>query len=90
MKENKMKKLFKQIWYWLRCKDENGNPITTDTFSFIKLRDAAKYSKLIQKFPIHGEIGDNDIIQLSHKLENGKYETCYITILQLKQVLKGN
>lgn len=85
-----MKKIFKRFWHWLRCEDENGNPITTDIFPFIELNDIGKYSKLIQKFPIHGEIGDDDIIQLSHKLENGKYETCYITLSQLKQSLKEN
>ena len=76
------------VQYGFILEDENGNPITSDTFPFIELRDAAKYSELIQKFPIHGEIGDDDIIQLSHKLENGKYETCYVTISQLKQALK--
>lgn len=90
LKETNMKKLFKQIWHWLRCEDENGNPTTTDTFPYIKTRDSAKYSELIQRFPIHGEIGDDDIFQLSHKLENGTYETCFVTISQLKQALKGN
>lgn len=85
-----MKKIFKQIWNWLRCENENGNLIKTDTFPCIELRNAGKYSELIQKFPIHGEVGYDDIIQLSHKLENGKYETCYVTISQLKQVLKEN
>lgn len=42
-----MKKLFKQIWHWLRCEYENGNPTTTDTFPYIKTRDSAKYSELI-------------------------------------------
>lgn len=85
-----MKNIFKRFWHWLRCEDENGNPITTDTFPFIELKDIGKYSELIQKFPIHGKIEDDDIIQLSHKLPNGKYETCYITISQLKQSLKEN
>jgi hypothetical protein len=85
-----MKKLFKQFWHWLKYEDENGNPITTDTFPFIEIRNTGKYSELIQRFPIDGKIGDDDILQLSHKLENGKYETCYVTISQLKQVLKGN
>ena len=87
-KEIKMKTIIKQIWHWLRCKDENGNLITTDRFPFIGLKDILKYSELIQRFSIHGKIGDDDIIQLSHKLENGKYETCYVTISQLKQALK--
>lgn len=83
-----MKKIIKLIWHWLRYEDENGNPITDDKFPVIELKDSAKYSMLIQKFPIHGEIGDDDIIHLSHKLENGKYETCYVTISQLKQAFK--
>jgi hypothetical protein len=49
------------------------------------------YSELIKKFPIHGEIGNDDIIHISHKLENGKYETCFITIEQLKKaIIDGN
>ena len=80
-----MKKIFKRFWHWLRCEDENGNLIyeRSNVFSFV-------YSELIKRFPIHGEITDDDIFQLSHKLHNGKYETCYITLSQLKQSLKEN
>ena len=45
------------------------------------------YSKLIDKFPIHGNVSADDIIHISHKLEDGKYETCFITVNQLKRAI---
>jgi hypothetical protein len=42
---------------------------------------------MIKNFPIHGKIGDEDIVMMSHKLENGSYETCYVTVKQLKEAL---
>lgn len=35
------------------------------------------YSEMIKRFPIHGKIGDDDIIMISHKINDG-YETCYV------------
>ena len=75
-----MKRLAKKIWQWLRCEDENGNPID-DTFYPLR------YSENIKRFPLKGQIGDDDIVQISHKIDDGKYATCYITIRQLKEGL---
>ena len=47
-----------------------------------------KFSKLINHFPIHGRITDDDIIPMSHKLDDGKYETCFIRMKELKTYLK--
>ena len=47
-----------------------------------------KYSELINHFPIHGRITDDDIIPMSHKLDDGKYETCFIRMKELKTYLK--
>lgn len=83
----------KKFWHWLKMKDENGNvldavkkeiPLANSIPNFI----AFKYSDLTKDFPIHGKIGKEDIIQLSHKLENGGgYETCYVTVKQLKDAI---
>jgi adenine-specific DNA-methyltransferase len=37
----------------------------------------------------NAKISDDDILHVSHKNENGEYETCFITIAQLKEVLKA-
>ena len=63
-------------------KVENDNPCVT-------LEDAWQYSKMIKKFPLKGKISDDDILHVSHKNENGEYETCFITISQLKEALKA-
>lgn len=47
-----------------------------------------KFSKLINYFPIHGRITDDDIIIMSHKLDVGKYETCFVRMKDLKSYLK--
>ena len=72
--------MWKKFWHWMRCEDENGKPIDNPWQPF-------KYSEMIKNYPIHGSIGDEDIVMMSHKLENGKYETCYVTIKQLKDAL---
>lgn len=51
---------------------------------------AFKYSELIKEFPIHGELTDKDIIQVSHHLGDDKYETCYVRLGDLKRyMIKG-
>ena len=56
----------------------------------IGLHNILKYSELIKAFPIHGELTDKDIIQVSHHLGDDKYETCYVTLGALKRyVNKG-
>lgn len=75
-----MKKLLKRFLHWLRCEDEYGNPIDNPWQPF-------RYSEMIKHYPIHGKIGDEDIVMMSHKLENNGYETCYVTVKQLKEAL---
>ena len=64
----------KRFWHWLRCEDVDG-------------KSTYRYSKQIKYFPCHGKIGKEDILQLSHKLDNGEYETCYATVKQLKDAI---
>ena len=80
----------KKIWWWLRIEDENGKPMIEekiDSSRRIPMSRAFKYSELIDDFPIHGKIGKEDILQLSNKLDDGLYETCYITVKQLKDAI---
>ena len=79
----------KKIWHWLRMEDENGKPIEEkmDYSKGIPISRSLRYSELIDDFPIHGKIGKEDILQLSHKLDDGQYETCYVTIKQLKDAI---
>ena len=79
----------KKIWHWLRMEDENGKPIEEkmDYSRGIPISPSLRYSELIDDFPIHGKIGKEDILQLSHKLDDGQYETCYVTIKQLKDAI---
>ena len=71
-------KYLKKFWHWLRCEDERGNPVDD---RFYPLR----YSENIKRFPLKEKITDDDILQLSHKLKDGGWATCYITIKQLKE-----
>ena len=82
-------KVLKKIWHWLRMEDENGKPIEEkmDYSRGIPISRSLRYSELIDYFPIHGKIGKEDILQLSHKLDDGQYETCYVTIKQLKDAI---
>ena len=87
-KETIMESL-KKIWHWLRMEDENGKPIEEkmDYSRGIPISRSLRYSELIDDFPIHGKIGKEDILQLSHKLDDGQYETCYVTVKQLKDAI---
>lgn len=82
-------KVLKKIWHWLRMEDDNGNPIEDKMYYSrgIPISRSLRYSELIDDFPIHGKIGKEDILQLSHKLDDGQYETCYVTIKQLKDAI---
>ena len=79
----------KKIWHWLRMEDENGKPIEEkmDYSRGIPISRSLRYSELIDDFPIHGKIGKEDILHLSHKLDDGLYETCYVTVKQLKDAI---
>lgn len=77
-------KYLKKLWHWLRCEDENGNPIEIEDDAFYPFR----YSENIKKMPLQGKIGDDDIFQLSHKLDDGGWTTCFVTIGQLKEALR--
>ena len=88
-KETIMEALNK-IRQWLMTEDKNGKPMIEekiDSSRRIPMSRAFKYSELIDDFPIHGKIGKEDILQLSHKLDDGQYETCYVTIKQLKDAI---
>ena len=89
MTKETIMKVLKKIWHWLRMEDENGKPIEEkmDYSRGIPISRSLRYSELINDFPIHGKIGKEDILQLSHKLDDGQYETCYVTIKQLKDVI---
>lgn len=82
-------KVLKKIWHWLRMEDENGNPIEEKMHYSrgIPISRLLRYSELIDDFPIHGKIGKEDILQLSHKIDDGQYETCYVTVKQLKDAI---
>jgi hypothetical protein len=56
----------------------------------VLLKDAWVYSKLIKRFPLCGKITDDDILHISHKSDSGDFETCFITIAQLKEALKNS
>lgn len=73
-----MKNMIKRFWNWLVADDVD------DGFHVCVL----KYSDLIEKYPLNGEVGDDDILHISHKLENGRYETCYIRVSDLKKALQ--
>ena len=89
MTKETIMKVLKKIWHWLRMEDENGKPIEEkmDYSRGIPISRSLRYSELIDDFPIHGKIGKEDILQLSHKLDDGQYETCYVTIKQLKDAI---
>ncbi len=72
--------LLMKFWHWLRCEDEFGNPVDNPWQPF-------RYSEMIKHYPLHGNIRDEDIVMMSHKLEDGGYETCYVTVKQLKEAL---
>ena len=77
-----MKKVLLKFWHWLRCEDENGNPVDNPWQNL-------RYSEMIKYNALDGKIGDEDILKLSHKKEDGQYQTCYVTIKQLKECLKA-
>lgn len=77
-----MKNAFRKLWAWLRCEDgrmpkETGIPLSR----------AFKYSKLTLEHPTCGQIGDGDMVQISHRLAEGKYKTCYVTVKQLRKAM---
>lgn len=77
--------MLKKIWHWLRMEDENGKPL--DDNAFVAGINDFRYSKCIEKFPLKERMTLDDILHISHKKSNGDYETCYITLKQLKDAL---
>ncbi len=45
------------------------------------------YSKLIEKFPLEESMTLDDILHISHKTADGSWQTCYITVKQLKEAI---
>jgi len=74
--------MWKKFWHWLRMEDENGKPLDDKEWIF-GLNDF-RYSKGIKRFPLMESMTLDDILHISHKKEDGSYETCYITVKQLK------
>ena len=56
----KMTNMWKKFWHWMRCEDEDGNPIDKPWQPF-------RYSEMIKHYPIHGTI-DNDDILMKHAI----------------------
>lgn len=77
----------KKFWKWMKCEDEAPAMKTMSASSEIPVSLSARYSELITQFPIHGKIGKEYIIHMSHKLDDGSYETCYVTVKQLKDAI---
>ena len=46
-----------------------------------------RYSECIKRFPLKENMTLNDILHISYKREVGSYETCYITVKQLKDAI---
>lgn len=86
-----MKETWKKIVAWLKCEDDlHLKPsvrVTSSGEVGIKAEMSGRYSELIKDFPIHGEIGPDDILQLSHKLDDGNWETCFVTVKQLRDAI---
>ena len=78
-----MNRILKKFWHWMRCEDENGEPLDKPIVGVTDLR----YSKCIKKFPLKEGMTLDDILKISHKKEDGSYETCYITVKQLKDAI---
>lgn len=77
--------MWKRFWHWLRCEDENGNPL--DDNKWIVGVNDLRYSECIKKFPLKESMTLDDIFHISHKKADGKWTTCYITLKQLKDAL---
>ncbi len=77
--------MWKRFWHWLRCEDENGNPL--DDNKWIVGVNDLRYSECIKKFPLKESMTLDDILHISHKKADGKWTTCYITLKQLKDAL---
>lgn len=78
-----MKKLLVKFWHWMRCEDENGNPID----KYIHDLSCLQYSDGIKKFPLKESMTLDDILHISHKRVDGSYETCYVSLKQLKEAI---
>lgn len=68
-----MKSILEKIKSWLSS-DDGQKPF----YPF-------RYSENIERFPVHGELGDDDIIQVSHRLESGGYETAYVRLRDVRK-----
>ena len=72
-----MKSILEKIKSWLSS-DDGRKPF----YPF-------RYSENIERFPVHGELGDDDIIQVSHRLESGGYETAYVRLRDVRKYAAG-
>ena len=76
----------KKIWHWLRMEDENGKPLDDEKKWIVGVNDL-RYSECIKRFPLKESMTLDDILHISHKKVDGSYETCYITMKQLKDAI---
>ena len=78
--------MWKKFWHWLRMEDENGKPLDDEKKWIVGVNDL-RYSECIKRFPLKENMTLDDILHISHKKEDGSYETCYITVKQLKDAI---
>ena len=79
--------VLKKIWHWLRIEDESGKPLLDNHIKQIVGVNDLRYSECIKRFPLKESMTLDDILHISHKKEDGSYETCYITMKQLKDAI---
>ena len=77
-KLRRMTNMWKKFWHWLRMEDEK---------KWIVGVNDLRYSECIKRFPLKESMTLDDILHISHKKEDGSYETCYITVKQLKDAI---
>ena len=70
--------MWKKFCHWLRMEEEK---------KWIVGVNDLRYSQCIKRFPLKENMTLNDILHISYKREDGSYETCYITVKQLKDAI---
>ena len=66
--------------------DESGKPLDDEKKWIVGINDF-RYSEAIKRFPLKESMTLDDILHISHKRTDGSYETCYITVKQLKDAI---
>ena len=79
-----MKRQLKKLWHWLRMEDDNGHPVD---ISKNIARNGFRYSDGLKLFPLKEKLTSDDILRIAHKSSDGQWETCFITLKQLKEWL---